>query len=74
MEGFYLMENHAKDRWPRKGYGAGTRTHDAQRGTAGKRDPEDQQVTRLPLEQREVTAILIRTVNPLVTPGLRNDQ
>jgi len=34
--------------------------------------PERQALTPLPTEQREVTAILLRTVNGLVTPGLRN--
>jgi putative ABC transport system permease protein len=29
-------------------------------------------IKRLLLEEREVTAILVRTVNPLVTPGLKN--
>jgi putative ABC transport system permease protein len=75
MEGFYLMEDHAKpiEAEPVEGASAPDEsdavTHDdAVRAVAALDDPEP-----LPVEQREVTAILLRTINPLVTPGLQNN-
>ena len=43
--------------------------HGAEEGHEEHGDPPNR---RLPLEQREITSILVRTVTPLVTPGLRN--
>lgn len=61
MEGFYLMENHAKPVLDDEGQPI----PETPQSQASKTTP-------LPIEQREVTAILVRTVNPLVGPGLQN--
>ncbi len=66
MEGFYLMEGHAKpmDKAPDShGHGARSRPTSFEEQLA---------LEPLPLEQREVTAILVRTVSPIVGPGLAN--
>ncbi len=85
MEGFYLMADHAKPLEEEDGEGEGTEaveSHPVSMGTDAattteipteaahehgsvKREP-------LPMNQREVTAILVRTINPVVTPGIRN--
>ncbi|HTN74305.1 MAG TPA: ABC transporter permease [Pirellulaceae bacterium] len=68
MEGFYLMAGHEKP------LEKGTEEEEVSnspaapdRKTAAQAKPE-----RLVTEKREVTAILVRTINPLVTPGLQN--
>jgi putative ABC transport system permease protein len=67
MEGFYLMEDHAKPlEEPEQ-----TADHAAHSET----DQHAHSPAELPPlcnEQREVTAILVRTITPLVTPGLKN--
>ena len=40
--------------------------------TADDRPKHMQKTTPLPVDQREVTALLVRTVNPFVTPHLSN--
>ena len=70
IEGFYLMEDHAKpldDEEDTEAGGGGSVSEAAPKGVAAA-----QHGAALPLEQREVTAILVRTITPLVTPGLRN--
>ena len=70
IEGFYLMEDHAKpldDEEDAEAGGGGDASEAAPKGVA-----VAQHGAALPLEQREVTAILVRTITPLVTPGLRN--
>lgn len=57
MEGFYLMEDHAKPVRNEEGEEIHT--------SVGGKDP-------LPVEQREVTAILVRTTNPMVAMGIKN--
>jgi putative ABC transport system permease protein len=79
MEGFYLMEDHAKplpkdeeeEEQPASGFGgiAGgfvkpAETHDHDHA------PDNAPSEPLPVEQREVTAILLRTVNPMIAVGL----
>jgi putative ABC transport system permease protein len=66
MEGFYLMDDHAKP------LEKGEEEEDAQAETAD--SPATQATHRdpLPTEQREITAMLVRTTSPLVTPGLQN--
>ena len=89
MEGFYLMEGHAKP-LP-NGESAPGEAKAAKRsgdgpGDAGKVHPKEGKRTApagsaesqlalppLPLEQREVTSILVRTVSPIVGPGLENE-
>lgn len=82
MAGFYLMENHAKPLEKR------TASPDAPRETAAEaearvlaerqarsavvHDQEHGFFQPLPVEQREVTALLVLTTSPTVTPGLTN--
>lgn len=82
MAGFYLMENHAKPLEKR------TASPDAPRETAAEaearvlaerqarsavvHDQEHGFFQQLPVEQREVTALLVLTTSPTVTPGLTN--
>lgn len=77
MEGFYLMEDHAKplpkneeDEQPTSGFagipGGFVESEEAHEHA----DEEDAAQEPLPVEQREVTAILLRTVNPMVAVGL----
>src|SRR5690606_14039703 len=54
LEGFYLMENHAK---PVSEYPADMVQGDAPSG----RDPEGQEIRPLTIPQREVTALLVRS-------------
>jgi putative ABC transport system permease protein len=68
MEGFYLMEDHAKpveeEKHEDEAHATAVDTTDA----ANRADrPEP-----LPLEQREITSLLLLTTNPLVAPGLKN--
>ncbi len=85
MEGFYLMADHAKpveedeaDGESAPGeqqLGAATAVrsaaeHQAEHEHEHKRESSD--LNPLPMDQREVTAILVRTINPAVTPGIRN--
>lgn len=57
MEGFFLMEDHAKPVRNDEG--------DEIHSSAGGSEP-------LPVEQREVTAILVRTTSPMVAMGMKN--
>lgn len=79
MEGFYLMEDHALD--PPKEDEASAEDASGFAGMAGgfvEPEPEDEhddepptgEKERLPVEQRQVTAILLRTVNPMVAVGM----
>lgn len=86
MEGFYLMKNHAKplseqmlvrlaEEFPEVAATVGPdglfRSSDS--GTRSGLDPEHQLTLQpLPVEQREVTAILVRTSSNLVAPWLQN--
>lgn len=79
MEGFYLMEDHAKplpkdeeEEQPATGFGgivggfvAPEESHDHEDHAHDHAPTEP-----LPVEQREVTAILLRTVNPMIAVGL----
>lgn len=66
MEGFYLMDDHAKplEEGEEEAEGESAATTDKTPATPA------QQRQPLPLEQREVTALLVRTVSPLVTDSL----
>lgn len=57
MEGFFLMEDHAKPVRNEEG--------DEIHNSAGGSEP-------LPVEQREVTAILVRTTSPMVAMGMNS--
>lgn len=57
MEGFFLMEDHAKPVRNEEG--------EEIHSSAGGTEP-------LPVEQREVTAILVRTRSPMVAMGMKN--
>ncbi|MEM8681373.1 MAG: ABC transporter permease, partial [Planctomycetota bacterium] len=94
IEGFYLLDGHAKpvvtvdpyeqdpktssstDGLPREG---GLTEHAATDSTNADRQGGDEWVhphdrtEPLPIEQREVTALLVRTTNPFVIPGLKNN-
>ncbi len=72
MEGFFLMADHAKpieapddETFADEPYDESLGENSGQHNDAGKLEP-------LPLEQREVTAILVRTVSPFVTPSMQN--
>jgi putative ABC transport system permease protein len=70
MEGFYLMEGHAKplpDDHTFEDDETGEPIEDVNAGVV-----DQLQMKPLPVEQREVTAILLRTTSPLVTPGIKN--
>jgi putative ABC transport system permease protein len=82
MEGFYLMADHAKpveeedeaegadvSGEPQSDTAASAAAESAHPADHDHGNPEFQP---LPMNQREVTAILVRTVNPAVTPGIRN--
>ena len=66
MEGFYLMDDHAKPLEKGDEEEAAAADSTAPK-TAAKKIPDP-----LVTEQREITAMLVRTINPLVTPGLQN--
>lgn len=63
IEGFYLMEDHAK---PVESEG------DQASPDSPVEVPQAEQPSRLPIEQREVTAILVRTGQPLFAPGMES--
>ncbi|MEX0818494.1 MAG: ABC transporter permease [Pirellulaceae bacterium] len=78
MEGFYLMEDHAKP-LPEEEEQPGTGFAGIPGGFVAPEDtPHDHAEHEhshaprepLPVEQREVTAILLRTVNPMIAVGL----
>lgn len=83
MEGFYLMEDHAKplEEEPIVGSEAEeaalaseAKAGDGDAGESpGATDdkPVAQRKTPLPLEQREVTALLVKTIKPVVSIGLQ---
>jgi putative ABC transport system permease protein len=76
MEGFYLMADHAKPldaeaEAEEAGHPAKAGGPDAPHEHEHEHDHAEGE--RLPLEHREVTAILVRTISPLVTPGLQKD-
>jgi putative ABC transport system permease protein len=74
MEGFFLMEGHAKP------FDAGENPEADDLALIEKMDDLDQarstasnlEAQPLPVEQREVTAILVRTTSPIMTPMLQN--
>jgi len=72
MEGFYLMEDHAKPLEEETIGGASAAPTSSTSEAPAKQsieladDPEP-----LPIEQREITAILIRTTNPIFAQGLQ---
>jgi putative ABC transport system permease protein len=85
MEGFYLMDDHAKpieeeetdgesessgEPQPVAARAVLSAAEHAERATQHKH--EDSRREPLAMNQREVTAILVRTINPAVTPGIRN--
>ncbi|MBI2480362.1 MAG: ABC transporter permease [Planctomycetia bacterium] len=79
MEGFYLMEDHAKplpkdeeEEQPATGFGGIVgRVVEPEEATAHAEHEHDHAPSEpLPVEQREVTAILLRTVNPMIAVGL----
>ena len=85
IEGFYLMEDHAKpldtgeeDQPPEEppSDGDAAAEHAAAASEAELHDHDDDHAVEkpepLPVEQREVTALLVRTISPLVTPGVQN--
>jgi putative ABC transport system permease protein len=89
MEGFYLLEGHAKPVAEQKADDTGATPSTSPSRQAGssplsqpREGPDDTPrktpdadrlaLAPLPVAEREITAILLRTVNPLVTPGLRN--
>ena len=84
MEGFYLMEDHAKpiehekdstvDETPEQQMQRDAASRQAAADLAKDRETELKQtlVPPLAMEQREVTAMLVKTVSPLVTPGFQN--
>ncbi len=81
MEGFYLMADHAK---PVKKDASNGESESAPAAAKGHDEHADHdhahdhdhhhhgELKPLPIEEREVTAILLRTISPLVTPGLKN--
>src|SRR6185503_10278028 len=84
MEGFFLMSNHAKPLKEEKETEgeAESKQPAAKDATATKADAvahdehepmhlEQRQMHALPLEQRDLTAFLLRTVNPFVAAGLQ---
>lgn len=82
MEGFYLMEDHAKPLEEEPIVGSEAEEEAAARAVslaeekqAAKAAPESTPAVRrktpLPLEQREVTALLVKTVKPVVSIGLQ---
>ncbi|MFM7845196.1 MAG: ABC transporter permease [Planctomycetota bacterium] len=79
MEGFYLMEDHAKpierDQEAEREVGGDEAQREANLRRARAAAEHEQQhggKRPLPLEEREVTAILLQTANPSVAPGLQN--
>lgn len=82
MEGFFLMEGHAKplpkEMQDETAAAAAPGAGEVPAGRVVPATPAEtaaaQLVLRaLPLEQREVTSLLVRTTNPLVGPGLENE-
>jgi putative ABC transport system permease protein len=80
MEGFFLMEGHAKplDELPiSEAHRAQPARNEplSQEGWSGEVLSRQQQLALdpLPLEQRQVTSILVRTISPIVGPGLSNE-
>jgi len=75
IEGFYLMEDHAKplpkEERPEQPEGPPIqKLVDSSSPEAAASDNHAQRQEPLPVEQREVTAILLKTVNPMVAVGL----
>lgn len=79
MEGFYLMGGHAKP-LPEADEEEGGAATDAGAALVGAAPAEaapplkreQRELQPLPLEQRELTAFLLRTLNPFVAQGLQN--
>lgn len=78
MEGFYLLEGHAKPADQEDNHveqslssGASPSAEDEAEPAGVHLDADRRRLKPLPIPQREVTAILLRTVNSLVSPGLR---
>jgi putative ABC transport system permease protein len=67
MEGFYLMENHAKPTTEAMVAVTAPGSWPADETSGGsKLTPERQQITPLPAAAREVTSMLVRTKNPVM--------
>jgi putative ABC transport system permease protein len=76
IEGFYLLDGHAKPVPTADSYEQTGERADATEGKEAKESDfvsYDDQLQPLPIEQREVTAVLVRTANPFVLPGLQNN-
>jgi putative ABC transport system permease protein len=75
MEGFYLLDQHAKPLPPGADANAeipGVPLPDGSQVGVSLLDEKRQDLKPLPLSQREVTSILVRTVNSLVSRGMQN--
>lgn len=71
MEGFYLMEDHAKPLpEPEETEPTSNSTEESATSTPAVHSPTTGELEPLPIEQREVTAILVRTANPMVAVSL----
>jgi putative ABC transport system permease protein len=68
MEGFYLMEDHAKP-LSEEAIGGGGNVDEAAAGESAPTAIDDP--APLPMEQREITALLVRTTSPLYAQGLQ---
>ena len=78
MEGFYLMEDHALDL--KKGEDESTEEEAENEADATSLDPlheshghthdHEDKIEPLPVEQRQITSMLVRTNSPIVVPGL----
>jgi putative ABC transport system permease protein len=75
MEGFYLMEDHAKPTEEESITGSAESVAQAKQKVTEKKQPpvrdEWSNPTPLPTEQREITALLVRTSDPILSPGLQ---
>lgn len=75
MEGFYLLDQHAKPVPPGTDLNAplpGVPLPDGSELSLSKLDEKRRSMKPLPRPQREVTSILVRTVNSLVARGMQN--
>lgn len=71
MEGFYLMEDHAKPLEEEPIGGATAGDEEAADAPAAKPIETIDRPPPLPYEQREITGMLIRTSSPFMAPGLQ---
>ena len=68
IEGFYLMDGHAKPL--EKEDVTGTAVVAVEAATQDENQPSKKEFRPISVREREVTAILVKTVNQVVTPGL----